>query len=112
MSKVEIQKPISNVPLFLVVNTKEMLFAGYEKEINTVILNSLDPSEFMEVLTKTKDKSNIYHYWLAFVNSTEGIDGLRKLACFMEAEGFKYIITDSQMRMYINTIKAKGELVA
>ncbi|WP_069997782.1 hypothetical protein [Cellulosilyticum sp. I15G10I2] len=112
MSKVKMNKPILNVPLFVVVNTDEMLFEGYNDEINTVVLNSLDPSEFIDILTKEKNRSINYHYWLAFANNIEGIEGLRKLASFMEKEGFKYIITDSQMRMYINTLKDRGELVA
>ncbi len=102
--KIQIEKPIEELPLFVVVNSKNMLWDGYEKEVNTIILNGASTQEVIKVLAKTKSKSIKYVYFLCIADCMEAIDEMGTLIQFMKQEGFKYYITPEQLQMYQQTI--------
>ena len=51
--KCKISKPVDE-PLFVVVNHEKDLKTGYETVMNTIILNSTNATEIIEILKKTR----------------------------------------------------------
>lgn len=95
--------PWKDLPLFIVLNYKDMYQGGDFDKYNTIILNSIEVDELIERLSKDKDKSRVFVYWLCFMNTTESIDNMRKLVNWMNDNNFKYQITDEQLKMYYET---------
>jgi len=95
-----IKKPIVKLPLFIVLNYEQQMQQEDLSRLNSIILNSLEVDELIEQLSKDKEKSRNFHYWLCLINDKNSIDSLRKLVHWMEKEGFNYHITDEQLKMY------------
>lgn len=101
----EINKPNKD-HLFIVVNFPAQLWDTAETEMNTIVLNSYDIQEFKHKLmqSKAKGKHDQFTYWLCFANNLRAIDSLYELLSFMKAEGFNYIVTEEQFKMYSNKL--------
>ncbi|WP_069998241.1 hypothetical protein [Cellulosilyticum sp. I15G10I2] len=98
---IESKKPLTHLPLFLVVNHKEQLTNLYEEKMNTIVLNSIEVEEFKDKLLKHKKSNQKYWYWICFINDKEAYINLKDLILFMKREGFKHIVTNEQMKMYL-----------
>lgn len=102
---IDIKKPLRHLPLFIVLNYEQQIQQEERDKWNTITLNSLEVDELIQQLSKDKNKSQRFHYWLCFINDLNSIDSLRKLASWMAKEGFKYCITDEQLKIYYETAK-------
>lgn len=85
--KTKITKNVDE-PLFVVVNHAKDIKQGHENELNTIILNSTDATELIEILKKTREKSIKYHYFLVLEDWRSRIT----LMQFLQETGFKYIV--------------------
>jgi hypothetical protein len=100
---IEVSMPWKSMPLFIVVNYKNMYTGSDLNKYNAIILNGFEVDELIERFSKNLESSRKFIYWLCFINSIEAIDNMKKLTSWMGTNGFQYRITNEQLKMYYET---------
>lgn len=95
--------PWKDLPLFIVLNYKNMYTGSDFNKYNAIVLNGTEVDELIERLSRDKEKSRVFMYWLCFMNTTGAINNMKKLVDWMNENNFKYCITDNQRQMYAET---------